>query len=302
MRKITLISIIFICCVGTVFAQLGKFPGEIAKIYGTPVEEGRVKGGIYQTFKKGKLTVKIFFKNGRSDLIQVYKLIDSGGIVKYKYLNTDEIDKFMRSCSDGQKWYEAVAKTTNVKVWNRADKHVSANYNKTTKILTIRRGKSSAYSTSSSLDSGSDYSDEDTTGFQWSILPNVMIPDRKRVAGYKLGFFFSSPKSRIDGVDTAVFYSGSNGVYGFQTAFVCITGKLEGYQAAAVCVAESVSGVQTGVVNVVKNDSKNALTKGVQFGLVNYTENMDGIQFGLVNIIKNGQFVFLPFFNFNSPE
>ncbi len=102
-------------------------------------------------------------------------------------------------------------------------------------------------------------------------------------------------KRYINGMSMELFYSGADGLNGFQCVLLGPANVREtanGMQASLpVSIAGEMNGFQFSLVNVSKGE-----TNGFQLGLVNYSKK-SGTQLGLINVIKDGYIPFIPIFN-----
>lgn len=102
-------------------------------------------------------------------------------------------------------------------------------------------------------------------------------------------------KRYINGMSMELFYSGADGLNGFQCVLLgpaYVRETANGMQSSLpVSIAGEMNGFQFSLVNVSKGE-----TNGFQLGLVNYSKK-SGTQLGLINVIKDGYIPFLPIFN-----
>ncbi|MGI5922766.1 MAG: hypothetical protein GX945_14645 [Lentisphaerae bacterium] len=149
----------------------------------------------------------------------------------------------------------------------------------------------------------------DTTPLQIGIWPPnaQVVPDYIDVAGLKINLPYGG-NNNITGIDIGIATT-SNRSSALQFNLVNIVKEeFTGLQAGLANFDGSASGVKFGLLmNNVDAMSKGidiglintALeSQGLQLGLINYCEFMVGVQIGLVNIIRESNLPFFPIINF----
>ncbi len=140
-------------------------------------------------------------------------------------------------------------------------------------------------------------------------LNGVSIVEQS-MTGWQFGFFSSYTAETMTGLQTAVFYNGTDGkARGIQlAALVNDAGTANGLQLGALANvantvnglqlpaiyngADEANGIQVGLWNNVNDDMN-----GLQVGLVNVSSGLDGLQLGLINVNFGGPIPFFPFLN-----
>ncbi len=151
-------------------------------------------------------------------------------------------------------------------------------------------------SVKSSSNSGLSTEKGNLTLIQFAFLnPLQIFPASFDVLGFSLGMILSENKN-VYGLNTSLISIVKEDSLGFQTGFICVSGKLFGAQASFINVNSLMEGAQVGFINK-SDDFVGAQTgfinvarivRGAQVGFLNFAERLYGAQVGFLNFVSRG--------------